>query len=644
MAWNDSLLDDQAEAASYHGNHARLLAGPGTGKTFVLTRRIVYLVTELGIPAEEILAITFTRAAAHELKQRVAEELGENAMPRISTLHSFALRQLLRNSNKLNDLPQPLRIADDWEERHIILEDLKATLGLARIDDVRELLNQLAADWESLAADQGVFMPDANFIGAWERHRSVFGYTLRSELVYQLKRAIEQIADFELDAPLQHLLVDEYQDLNRCDLAVVRSVVGLGLELFVAGDDDQSIYGFRKAHPEGIRRFTEDYDGSVSLPIEVCMRCDTEILALGEFVADLDVNRLPKITRPQENRPPGQVALLRFDDQFDEARGIASLCRCLMDGEDYAPSDILILSRVNTRRAYSSVLETAFAEAGIPFAGDVASSSPIDEDEGRIILSALRLLRNTQDHLAWRSIIMLRRNGIGAGITQRVIDLALERQVPFAVALQMINENNEVLPTYGGRVSAEYAQIHDRILQLARAFNLEELSAASLESLIDGVLDLTVEDRDAEVTARDFLIEKFVTAEAESLNDFLPTIESASEAIEQDLVPDSVNMLTMHKAKGLSAGAVIVMAAEDETIPGRQENEPALGDERRLLYVSLTRAKHKLFVTYCNKRLGQQAMLGRHSGRKRRTLTRFLRHGPVHPMVGTQFVQELCEG
>lgn len=644
MAWNDSLLDDQAEAASHHGSHARLLAGPGTGKTFVLTRRIVYLVTELAIPPEEILAITFTRAAAHELKQRVAEELGDDAMPRISTLHSFALRQLLRNSDKLNDLPQPLRIADDWEERHIILEDLKASLGLARIDDVRELLSQLAADWESLTADQGVFTPDANFIGAWELHRSVFGYTLRSELVYQLKRAIEQIADFELDAPLQHLLVDEYQDLNQCDLAVVRSVVGLGLELFIAGDDDQSIYGFRKAHPDGIRRFTEDYDGSVSLPIEVCMRCDTEILALGEFVADLDVNRLPKVTRPQDDRPPGQAALLRFDDQFEEARGIASLCRGLIDQEDYTPSDILILSRVNTRRAYSSVLEVSFAEEGVPFAGDIASSSPIDEDEGRIILSILRLLRNGSDHLGWRSSIMLRNNGIGAGITQRIIDLALGRRVPFAAALAMICEDNGLLPRYGGRVAAEYTQINEFLSQLTEDFDLEELNSDSLRALIDRILDFTVEDRDAGEIARDFLIDRFEVAEAASLVEFLPSIESASEAIEQDLVPDHVNMLTMHKAKGLSAGAVIVMAAEDETIPGRQENEPTLGDERRLLYVSLTRAKHKLFVTYCNRRLGQQAMLGRNSGRQRRTLSRFLRHAPIHPAEGAQFVQELRAG
>jgi DNA helicase-2/ATP-dependent DNA helicase PcrA len=300
MPWNDSLLPDQEIAASYYGTHARLLAGPGTGKTLVLTRRIVFLVQEQDISPNEIIALTFTRAAAHELRQRIIAELGEDRLPRISTRYSFALRQLLRNSQRLVALPQPLRIADDWEERNIILEDIKAVLGFDRLKDVRELFTQLSSDWQSLAAEEGNFTPDPRFIGAWEEHRAIFGYTLRSELVYQLKRALEQISDFELEAPLQHLLVDEYQDLNQCDLAIINSIVNLGVELYVAGDDDQSIYGFRKAYPEGIRRFPRDYPDAIDLPIEICKRCDVEILNLAEFVVDLDTRRIRKGIRPED--------------------------------------------------------------------------------------------------------------------------------------------------------------------------------------------------------------------------------------------------------------------------------------------------------------------------------------------------------
>lgn len=642
MDWKESLLDDQVIAASHTGNHARLLAGPGTGKTLVLSRRILYLIHERDVPPEEILALTFTRAAAYELKQRVASALGDENMPRISTLHSFSLRQLLKNSNKLLDLPQPLRIADDWEERYVVLEDLKVILELSKIAQVRELLNQLASDWESLAADQGTFTPDAKFIGAWELHRYVFGYTLRSELVYQLKRAMDQIEDFELEAPLQHLLVDEYQDLNQCDLAVVKSVVGLGLELFIAGDDDQSIYGFRKAHPEGIRRFLDEYEGAVSLPIEVCMRCDADILALGEFVANLDTKRIEKETRPEPDRESGEVALLRFRNQYNEATGIANLCKCLIEKDGYSPSEILVLSRVNTYRAFSAILETAFDKVGIPFAGDLASFSPIDEPEGRMLLAFLRLLRNGSDHLSWRTLLILRKNRIGAGIMQSLVERSLTKRVPFSMVLQEINANVTELSRYGQRVATEYSQIQDFISQLAADFDLDELTSDAFNELIDRVIAFSVEDEEAGMVARDYLLGQFEYAEATSLNGFLPTIEASNERIEQDIDSESVNMLTMHKAKGLSANAVIVMVAEDETIPGRQVDEPGLGDERRLLFVSLTRARHKLFITFCNERVGHQKMLGRESGNQRRTLTQFLRHSPIEPLAGLDFIRKRC--
>src|SRR5262245_9495909 len=128
MTWETGLLEEQKVAASHIGTHARLLAGPGTGKTLALTRRVCFLTKNRLVPASEILALTFTRAAARELRQRVEAELGPERKPLISTLHSFALRQLLRNAGRMLSLPKPLRIADDWEERHIILEDLKLLL------------------------------------------------------------------------------------------------------------------------------------------------------------------------------------------------------------------------------------------------------------------------------------------------------------------------------------------------------------------------------------------------------------------------------------------------------------------------------------------------------------------------------------
>ena len=371
MPWNDDLLEDQEKAAAHIGNHARLLAGPGTGKTLTLTRRICFLVVEKEVSPENIFAFTFTRAAARELNQRVTGELGKDQSPRISTLHSFALRQLLKNEAVITALPKPLRIADDWEERNIVLEDLKALLSLSHINQASDLLNQLSADWQSLTADESEWetrFPDAKFLGSWREHRRIFGYTLRSELVYQLKKALEQRNDFELESPIEHLIVDEYQDLNRCDLAVVHHIESRGVELFIAGDDDQSIYGFRKAHPEGIRRFPEDYSDVAKLGLEICKRCDQDILAMGLSVAQQDPRRVEKAVKTETGTEKGEVAVLRFDNQLLEAQGITDLCTNLITQKGLKPRDILILLRADRIGLFSNPIREKLERANISVA------------------------------------------------------------------------------------------------------------------------------------------------------------------------------------------------------------------------------------------------------------------------------------
>ena len=639
MSWDDFLLPEQAYAASYTGTHSRLLAGPGTGKTLVITRRILFLVDKLSIPANQILTLTFTRASVQELKRRVTEELGkETDKPRIYTLHSFALRQLLRNSEKIKSLPQPLRIADDWEERNIIQEDLKRILNLNRIDEVQELFNQLSSDWQSLVAESGNFTPNSHFIGAWTQHRTIFGYTLRSELVFQLKRALDQVSDFLLEAPLQHLLVDEYQDLNKCDLAVIRALVGLGLELFISGDDDQSIYGFRKAHPEGIRSFLSDYPGSKNLPLKVCKRCDTKILELAEFVASLDPERIPKGTQPELGRDLGEVVVLRHSDQYEEAKSIANLCEYLINRENYSPSDILILSRVDTHNAFSRILENVFKERSIPFTSDLSSNNPFNDKPGRIVLSILRLLRNPKDHLAWRTILRLKTNRIGDSTVYYLLDICRNNSYTFHQLLCMIQKDPTIIERCGNHIAEEVSEIQKFIIKLQESCDVTNLSNNDFNGLLTQIIQWSTGESLDQINIESYIFNRLTNTEFQNLAEVLLLLEPASEDIEQEIDPNSVNMLTMHKAKGLTSKAVILLAVEDELIPGRQETEPSLGDERRLLFVSLSRAKHKLFLSYCTHRKGQQKWLGRTDGSTRRTISRFLQYAPIKPISGNDYV------
>jgi DNA helicase-2/ATP-dependent DNA helicase PcrA len=250
------------------------------------------LIEVVGVDPSRILVVTFTRKAVAELRERILPVIPEGQdPPRISTLHGFALRQLLRNAAIVDTLPAPLRVADDWEEAEIIIPDLQRLLKKNK-KAVKADLDAMSADWDTLTdAELNI---DAQFIAAWRRIRDVYGFTLRAEMVYRLKRAMEQHDRFEVEGQFEHVIVDEFQDLNACDLAVIRALGDMGASVFCAGDDDQSIYGFRQASPAGIRSFVDDYADSEDHKVTLCKRCDREILEAAEYVANQDLEREPR--------------------------------------------------------------------------------------------------------------------------------------------------------------------------------------------------------------------------------------------------------------------------------------------------------------------------------------------------------------
>ena len=235
------------------------------------------------------------------------------------------------------------------------------------MDEARDLISRLSSDWETLAADELDWeerFPDPQCLGAWKEHRAVYGYTLRAELVYQLKLALQEGAIEFSDSP-NHVLVDEYQDLNACDLSVVKSLAKSGAELFVAGDDDQSIYGFRYADPEGIRRFTREYEQAADLTLTECRRCAQTILETAQFVARQDTRRVEKPLAPRQDGGPGEVHLLRFGDYDKEAVGIAKIAKWLVNHKGIAVDRILVLLRSDSYQKFSDPIRVAFEAEGL---------------------------------------------------------------------------------------------------------------------------------------------------------------------------------------------------------------------------------------------------------------------------------------
>lgn len=613
------LTPDQETAVHHIGSHARLLAGPGTGKTFTLTHRVLSLVLKQGVDPESILLLTFTRLAARQLKEKLEEVLKphDKAIPTVSTLHSFALRQILFNSKVVDTLPSPVRIADDWEERNIILEDLKVMLKLKEIDEVKELFNRLSADWGNLNADEQGWEESfkiPQFISAFRDHKTLYGETLRAELVYQLKKCMNQNGQFKLDKEYKHILIDEYQDLNPCDLAIVKEFSDRNAELYVVGDDDQSIYGFRYANPRGIRDFPVIYGDSQKLALETCYRCDKKILSTAEFVANLDRDRLPKPTKPRDDAEDGEVKLLRFDNQYGEAKGIAKKVKTLIDGGTPA-KEIVLLFRGSISKLLTPIVDE-FKKLAIPYTETIESEIE-DSKEYRVVLSLLRLVSEKSDSLALRTLVQLEKNNLGDKCIESVHAICASKRISFAEALDEIRSNPSAIKQ-GEKLNAYILSVSEK---LAKYIAVEKL---------DDLITQVVQENMADTPLREKILaslKKVVSGDEQKLADFLRALSTASERIEQDIEGEGVNLLTMHQAKGLTYDVCFIVGLEDEYLPGRNA-DTTLDDERRLLYVSMTRARHKLYMTYCDKRVADQRHTGSNSGVENRNLTRFLRDIP----------------
>ncbi len=581
------------------------------------------LVLKHKIDSSKILLITFTRLAAAQLRAEIKKvlELLEKDLPYVTTLHSFALRQILYNSGRVDAFPQPIRIADDWEERYIIQEDLKRLLKLNEIKEVRKLINQLSTDWETLRVDEEGWeeqFPNPAFLGAWRGHREMFGETLRAELVYQLKRQLAQNRNFRIDGDYSHILIDEYQDLNACDLAIVRELSERGSELFVAGDDDQSIYGFRYASPVGIRQFPEIYSGTKKFALEICFRCDKKILGAAEFVARLDPARLPKPTRARDGAGDGTVKLVNFKDQFHEAEQIAKKIKDLVDKKKVTSGQVAILLRNDRYGLISKPIIEEIRKLGL----EVSLSGDLEFEENpdyRRVLAILKLIVDPHDSLALRTLLQIEKNGVGVQGIQEICALAQREGARFSNALTRIQADPALLPKFGGRVKDCMDDITRRVNAIPKNVSIKD------------ILKAVVEQTCAETETRTKIIDhSFQVANQQNFKDLaelLKAIGISSTMMEQETQDDKVNILTMHQAKGLTFDICFVVGVEDEFIPGKNEGEKE-GDERRLLYVSMTRARHALFLTYCSKRIKEQSHLGR-TGKMSRNLSRFLRDSPL---------------
>lgn len=613
----------QRAAAHDCSSQVRLVAGPGTGKSFSIEERVRWLLAK-GVHPRSIAVVSFTRASSIELRNRIHAYCGSQSQPngadvRVSTLHSLALR-LLRAAGLLHYPADPL-VLDKWELENVFDAEFGHGngLGKARREEIRR---EHEAFWSTGQwAPVNYAPPDppitpaerTAFVGFHGPRTQTYSCVLPGEIVRQ---CLDQIVAGNLDPVelihVEHLIVDEYQDLNPADQQLVDELIGRGVVTFVAGDDDQSIYSFRYGSPAGIQTFPQRYPGASQHALSDCFRCAHTIVATANalMAGHPGQNRIPKTLNSlyAASVPPvaGAIHRWRFNDAAAEARAIALSCRDLINA-GLNPRDILIL--LSNQRELLPPLRDALNGAGVPFEPPKAESFT-DSDTGRFVLAIIRIVCDAHDHVAHRLIAGLR-PGIGVGtcdaIAQTVVNHALNYRDIFYNALPG--------GVFAGRVLTAINQARQVCADISAWQRTDTLllRLAGISAILNATFS-AAEAQQWQIYAAPLPQEMMI----EELRDWLwaDTDEQQASVLQAVFVrlsqplpsgdaPSSrVRIMSMHGAKGLSARVVFIPGLEEHIFPGpwRRPYPGLVLEAARLLYVSITRARAACVISYAASR------------------------------------------
>ncbi|MEU6122957.1 DNA helicase PcrA [Streptomyces sp. NPDC047123] len=648
----DGLNENQRAAVVHAGSPLLIVAGAGSGKTRVLTHRIAYLLAERGVHPGQILAITFTNKAAGEMKERVEHLVGPRANAMwVSTFHSACVRILRREYKKLG-FTSSFSIYDAADSKRLmalVCRDLDLDPKKfppksfsAKISNLKnELIDE--EDFAGQAAD-GFEKTLAQAYAMYQsrlREANALDFDDLIMTTVHLLRAFPDVAE-HYRRRFRHVMVDEYQDTNHAQYALVRELVGPSggegrdtaahgepAELCVVGDADQSIYAFRGATIRNILQFEEDYTDATTILLEQNYRSTQTILTAANAVIERNESRRPKnlwTNQGEGARITGYVA----DTEHDEAQFVADEIDRLTDAGDAKAGDVAIFYRTN---AQSRVFEEIFIRVGLPYKV-VGGVRFYERKEVRDVLAYLRVLANPEDAVPLRRILNVPKRGIGDRAEAMIDALSQREKISFPQALKRVDEAYgmaarstnavrrfntlmEELRTVvesGAGPAVVLEAVLERTGYLAelqastdpqdetRIENLQELAAVALEfeqengtAAGDGAAGDT-DAADAGAAAEG-------VAPAGTLSDFLERVALVADS---DQIPDEedddsgvITLMTLHTAKGLEFPVVFLTGMEDGVFPHMRSlgQVKELEEERRLAYVGITRARERLYLT-----------------------------------------------
>ena len=617
MDYLESLNKQQKKAVKQTEGPLLILAGAGSGKTRVLTCRIAYMIQELGIAPWNILAITFTNKAAGEMRERVNAAVGSHAgQVWVATFHATCCRILRRYIDRLG-YDSSFTIYDTDDSKQVIKEAVRQLELDPKVYRERGILARISA------AKNEMIGPDRMEAEAsrWEEKRIAEIYALYQKRLQQnnaldfddlLLKTVELFRNepdvlASYQERFRYILIDEYQDTNTVQFALVRLLASRYKNLCVVGDDDQSIYKFRGANIQNILSFEKEFPGCSVIRLEQNYRSTERILQAANEVIAHNRGRKKK-TLWTENTGGDPVRFRQFSTGYDEAEYVVGEIAGLARRENKPYSDFAVLYRTN---AQSRLFEEKCVSADLPYQ-IVGGVNFYSRKEIKDMLAYLKTIDNGSDDLAVTRIMNVPKRGIGQTTIGRIVQYANEKEMSVYAALLEADE----IP--GITRSLTKIRSFTSLISRFRAASDEYLSVRQLMEMIlkdTGYQEeLEAEDTD-ESRARLENLEELISkasdyensAEEPSLSDFLQQVSLVADidSVEDDR--ERVLLMTLHAAKGLEFDTVYMTGMEENTFPSYMSvgtgSDEEIEEERRLCYVGMTRARNHLTLTAAQMRM-----------------------------------------
>ena len=611
------LNSPQREAMRHTDTPLLVLAGAGSGKTRVITRKIAYLIEQAGLEPRHITAVTFTNKAAREMKARVTELLRDRNTRglNISTFHTLGLNILRREHKSLGFKPG-FSLFDDQDSSNLLKELLRKG---AEQDEMASNLHWRISDWKNamVTPDQAASHADDELDERASRLYSDYQRALRAYnavdfddlilLPVQLFQQHPEILE-QWQNRIRHLLVDEYQDTNLSQYQLVKQLVGVRQGLTVVGDDDQSIYAWRGARPENLKQLKEDFPRLKLIKLEQNYRSTGRILKAANQLISHNPHVFEK--RLWSDLGPGDpIRIMHCRNEEHEAEKVVSeiIHHHFTKGTRYG--DYAILYRGNYQ---ARLFETMLRQQNIPYFLS-GGTSFFSRTEVKDVMAYLRLLSNPDDDAAFLRIINTPRREIGPGTLEKLGSYATRRQIPLFSAcdelgleqalpsrsLERIREFSRQIAYF--RQRAETGHPVETVRELLKELDYEEWIYEKSAS------DKTAERRWENVNDLVTWLDRLYKGEhvGESLAEMVAhlNLQDILDGQDEDGGGDQVHLMTLHSAKGLEFPNVFLVGMEEELLPHRASiEEDNIEEERRLAYVGITRARRVLTISYASKR------------------------------------------